>query len=357
MTLSQQKKAEKRAKKAVAMRRKGEASVRELQRARDLLEGGMDARFTCVDVEAWEINNKVTEIGLATWRASAGGGGWSFTHLVIAEMYECRNGRYVEDNKDNFIFGTSQIVSLEEATRIARSELLAADYIVGHAIEGDLKWLRSLGVSVDTSKLLDSQVVAAGIDYAYATTASSSALSASSSATLLSTLSTASPAPPSPLQWSLKRLILHMQRVQRGESTWEEIKASDALHPLSKRNKKKNSGVLHLHNGANDAAWTMAVLLSICGRDDALDATMLGCGGAAAAAAGHRGRGRGGGTSSRPAAHLREGAAIFTPPPAAAAAAATAAAAAPATAAPSDGVMRFGPSGRKRRGLRQPKAT
>jgi hypothetical protein len=286
--------------------------------------------------------------------------GWSSTveecksvkkHMILSDLW------YVEDNKDNFIFGTSQILSLEEATRIARSELLAADYIVGHAIEGDLKWLRSLGVSVDTSKLLDSQVVAAGIDYAYATTASPSELSASSSATPLSTLSTASPAPPSPLQWSLKRLILHMQRVQRGESTWEEIKASDALHPLSKRNKKKNSGVLHLHNGANDAAWTMAVLLSICGRDDALDATMLGCGGAAAAAAGHRGRGRGGGTSSRPAAHLREGAAIFTPPAAAAAAAATAAAAAPATAAPSDGVMRFGPSGRKRRGLRQPKAT
>ena len=248
----------KKIKRAQANRKRGAAAVEELARVRDLVAISR-ARFACVDVEAWErATGTVTEIGLAVWHdTGCAGKHWEFTHLIIKEHVEKCNGRFVEDNKHNFIFGTSQLVSMDEATEIAREVLCTADYIVGHAIKGDVKWLRSLGVALnlDGGRLIDTQRIAAGADFACRLASGEMGDAAGASAV--------------PITWSLKRLIFHMQRIHAGDAApgWSDLVASDARHPIPKSQRKKHSGDLHLHNGANDAAWTMAVMLSLCDRD------------------------------------------------------------------------------------------
>ena len=243
--------------RAQANRKRGEAAVEELARVRDLVATSR-ARFACVDVEAWErATGTVTEIGLAVWRDAGSGEHWTFTHLIIEEHVEKCNGRFVEDNKHNFIFGTSLVVSMDEATAIAREILCSADFIVGHAVKGDVKWLRSLGVTLnlDGGRLIDTQRIAAGADFACRLASAEMGDAAGASAV--------------PITWSLKRLIFHMQRIYAGDAApgWSDLVASDARHPIPKAQRKKHSGDLHLHNGANDAAWTMAVMLSLCNRD------------------------------------------------------------------------------------------
>ena len=235
----------------------------ELERVRQLVRT-THARFVCVDVEAWERETTtITEIGLAQWCDLASyGSHWTFTHLIIAENAAKRNGRYVEDNQDSFIFGQSRVVSMDEAREIAKDALARADFIVGHDLRGDLKWLRLMGVALDLAegRLVDTQQLAAGLAHATSRCAGGA---------LVSDSRTAAVARAVPISWSLKRLVKHFLRVHSAEAQqgWGDFVESDAAHPLSEAERKQHSGDLHLHNGGNDAAWTMAVMLSICNRD------------------------------------------------------------------------------------------
>ena len=65
-----------------------------------------------MDIEAWEANaSLVTEIGLAV----AEGGALRHRHLLIADNLARRNGRYVADERDNFVFGDSEVADMATA--------------------------------------------------------------------------------------------------------------------------------------------------------------------------------------------------------------------------------------------------
>ena len=49
------------------------------------------------------------------------------------------NGDYVEDNKEHFLFGSSERVTESRASEIVNEALLYADTIVGHALQGDIE--------------------------------------------------------------------------------------------------------------------------------------------------------------------------------------------------------------------------
>ena len=155
-------KAEKRAQKAVrkeAREKRGRAAAEErlaeiMDRlaAQERTESGSLERkrhiLASVDVEAFEHNaGLITEIGLAFFITGSRPGSFRHRHVIVEEHLALRNGKYVEDNRDRFLYGDSEVLPLAQAADEIAAELNAADYIVGHAISNDLKWLRAIGVA------------------------------------------------------------------------------------------------------------------------------------------------------------------------------------------------------------------
>ncbi|CAK9441436.1 uncharacterized protein LODBEIA_P53040 [Lodderomyces beijingensis] len=150
-----------------------------------------------LDVEAWERDaNVVTEIGLAIYDPTRGlsrglhGAVFEITptikqlHIRIKEHCDLTNGAYVPNHVDKFNGGTTLLLSKYEAAVFLQSmidyffdeeekeEGEAVDvncknkrhkntYLVGHDIQGDVKWLSNMGIEfpakyscIDTMKLM-----------------------------------------------------------------------------------------------------------------------------------------------------------------------------------------------------------
>jgi hypothetical protein len=113
-------------------------------------------RFISLDFEAFErCHQKITEIGISVMD----GNECYHRHLIIEENIKLRNGKFVPDNKFNFSFGESEIVTLNEALLTVSGELAISDYLVGSGLGNEIKWLEhnrvlSNGVkTADTAKL------------------------------------------------------------------------------------------------------------------------------------------------------------------------------------------------------------
>lgn len=126
----------------------------------------------CFDVEAWEGNNNlVTEIGIAVYdpkgQENAIFPNISLYHIIIDENKSKYNGRFVPNNKNNFVGGTSHVLPEGEA-KVFLNKMIRQYFFedprgavfVGHHIGGDIKWLQSIGVEfpkdggiVDTLKI------------------------------------------------------------------------------------------------------------------------------------------------------------------------------------------------------------
>jgi hypothetical protein len=91
-----------------------------------------------VDCEMFEFDqSKTTEIGIGIISKHD----TKVEHLVIDDYYQLRNKKRVPDNKDNFIYGISERVSLDKATERVINIFKNSKYIFGHAIKGDLSQL------------------------------------------------------------------------------------------------------------------------------------------------------------------------------------------------------------------------
>eukprot|EP00978_Attheya_sp_CCMP212_P009681 scaffold23069_cov79-Attheya_sp.AAC.1 len=113
-----------------------------------------------VDVEAYEHGQQhVLEIGMTQFCQPAGT--FVCRHLIITENEDLRNGEYVADNQDYFLFGRSERVTESHAAEIVNIALYMADTVVGHALQGDINWLESLGVDTgDRTRFVDTQALA-----------------------------------------------------------------------------------------------------------------------------------------------------------------------------------------------------
>lgn len=123
-----------------------------------------------IDIEAYELRKDVvTEIGICFYdprahflrNGFAGPCSYRKIHLVIQENMQYRNGRYVKDNQDNFLGGLSIVTPLAEAAKAVQiivNHFFPSDYesasdsamfgasLVGHDVEGDIRWLQMIGV-------------------------------------------------------------------------------------------------------------------------------------------------------------------------------------------------------------------
>lgn len=116
-----------------------------------------------LDIEAHEFDtNKITEIGISIYDPSREALStipqFTTIHLLPKEYLHLRNGIYVPDHKHDFLGGRSLTLPLKECTKFMRTlfdhyfiKRKAQGFhpvIVGHDVGGDLKWLRSMNVSV-----------------------------------------------------------------------------------------------------------------------------------------------------------------------------------------------------------------
>jgi DNA polymerase III epsilon subunit-like protein len=114
--------------------------------------------YVSIDIEVWEQDTKnapVLEVGVAWVESSASQmvevSTIMCTHYIIQENAHLRNGRYCADNQDRFNFGASEVICEPEvATRLGnifdkirnRSQRVC---LVGHNVQQDIKWLATLG--------------------------------------------------------------------------------------------------------------------------------------------------------------------------------------------------------------------
>ncbi len=112
-------------------------------------------RLLCIDVEAFEFKQeKIIEVGFCVWH----NGNTKHYHYIVKENARYRNKRYVPDNRDHFLFGTTVYLSLEDITKIVINEAKLCDYLVGHSIAGDIEWLSNHGFNYD-SRYFDTAMV------------------------------------------------------------------------------------------------------------------------------------------------------------------------------------------------------
>jgi DNA polymerase III epsilon subunit-like protein len=114
-------------------------------------------KFVSLDFEAFERNQKkITEVGFSVFENNK----FTHYHYIIKENIKCLNGVFVPNNKFNFAFGESEILTLEEAFGRLREVLATTDYLIGHGVNNELKWLRQNDIKlhcnlnlIDTGKL------------------------------------------------------------------------------------------------------------------------------------------------------------------------------------------------------------
>ncbi|KAK6455902.1 uncharacterized protein RJT20DRAFT_129286 [Scheffersomyces xylosifermentans] len=125
-----------------------------------------DKPLVAIDVEAYERSlGKVTEIGVVVYDPEVSEGSVLPVikpfHIIIKENLRLVNGRYVPDKKDRYMGGTSYVMPKDEAEKFVSA--IISKYVndrdgvlVGHHIEGDIKWIRSIGVEIRSDvKIVD----------------------------------------------------------------------------------------------------------------------------------------------------------------------------------------------------------
>ena len=162
------------------------------------------------DVETYENDHsKIIEIGFVVTSLARPEENEQAFHFIIEENSHFVNKDYVPDNRDKFNFGTSQRMSLKEAAEKFMQHLRGVDFLVTHSGANDEEYLASSGIFLEGKPMFDTQLLA---------------LALLTSGTAV---------------FGLKRLLSDLA-----------IEFDEHI----------------LHNGGNDAAYTMKVFLALTGK-------------------------------------------------------------------------------------------
>lgn len=131
---------------------KQESSLRFLKNNIELINSGRP--LIAMDCEAYEREHlSVTEIGIAVMENNGERIPDIKTyHVVVLEHIDKRNSRYVPDKKDNFMGGTSLVMTKQKSREFLQGIL--EKYIEGkdgilicHQVSSELKYFRSIGLT------------------------------------------------------------------------------------------------------------------------------------------------------------------------------------------------------------------
>jgi len=73
-------------------------------------------------------------------------------HAIVKENMNYHNGVHVPDNRDYFLFGKSTIMELKAIEEELRQDVEKVNYIVGHGVFNDIRYLRK--IKVKTGKFI-----------------------------------------------------------------------------------------------------------------------------------------------------------------------------------------------------------
>jgi len=110
-----------------------------------------------LDFESWELQHSViTEFGYSSIRRNDGTEVEDRGHLILKEARLYRNGQYVPENREHYLFGESQEVNKAELKRkicdlISGMRHHGPIFLVFHDPSQDMKILKSLEVPVDAA--------------------------------------------------------------------------------------------------------------------------------------------------------------------------------------------------------------
>lgn len=112
------------------------------------------SKLFCMDLEFCEKTSVLTEVGVSIFNPQTDK--LEVYHFVVLEHYSKRNGKYVPDHKDDFKYGISQILPLKLIEVAVLTLVQGSDYLVGHAFANDKAFLTQCGYYKNT-KVLDTQ--------------------------------------------------------------------------------------------------------------------------------------------------------------------------------------------------------
>ncbi|PVV04469.1 hypothetical protein BB560_001036 [Smittium megazygosporum] len=118
-----------------------------LKKATSLKSNG----FVAIDCEVWEQNhNYLTEVGWAMYDNKQDK--YLSRHYIIAEHYYLENKRYVQDRRDNFMFGNSVVAPLQAALKKLVEDIISITpaIIIGHDMALDLRILKKHGIDFES---------------------------------------------------------------------------------------------------------------------------------------------------------------------------------------------------------------
>jgi len=110
--------------------------------------------YICLDIEAFERNHDfLTEFGWCLFKKN--GEIIKKKHAIVEEYMNYHNGRYVPDNRDHYNFGKSEIVKLKEIYKELKDDFDHVNYLVGHGINNDIRFLKKIKVDVSKFKKMN----------------------------------------------------------------------------------------------------------------------------------------------------------------------------------------------------------
>ncbi|KIJ56794.1 hypothetical protein M422DRAFT_72928 [Sphaerobolus stellatus SS14] len=111
--------------------------------------------WLAVDFEGWEYeHNLITEYGWSamTWEDEKEK--FDEGHILVEEHMKYRNSTFVIDNRDHYLFGTSQTMRLKELKKFIHDQFIKFTskgplYLVFHSHGQDVKYLKQLEAPID----------------------------------------------------------------------------------------------------------------------------------------------------------------------------------------------------------------
>jgi hypothetical protein len=113
--------------------------------------------YMSIDVETYERGGEVLEVGIAWICASEV---WPAPkihcrHFIVEDHLLLSNGKFVPDNRTKFNFGQSEYVAERDLywhiTELIDPILISGQrlYVAGHTINQDIRWLKGVGVELE----------------------------------------------------------------------------------------------------------------------------------------------------------------------------------------------------------------
>lgn len=79
-------------------------------------------------------------------------------HLIVEEHLKYKNGRYVPDHRDKFLFGDSTVVSMSKMKEILQQYISKSSILIAHGVDTELNFCKQFDISLNHICSIDTAV-------------------------------------------------------------------------------------------------------------------------------------------------------------------------------------------------------